>query len=385
MRFRELLCYVYLWCSPILILFSVNKNISIIVLFLLGFFCKTIRRLFVKELFKVLYMGEYGVSGYKPKPDPKGTIYLPLVNFYKLILSVIFLFTCTPLFKPSIIVNTMLLLGSIAVYMVLHIFLHEILKRRFTSSKNIERYLPLYWHCQQVFGKCSFNKKPYIPKAKCVWVKIDSRTVPYMYFDAIFWEFIGLAIIFPCIGWFIFHIHLKEQGRYRLFIHAINSIKEWWDNMYNMIYELHFIVDTIIIFVVIWLYTWYVRRMLQFIISCTSKSKLAESTDNLDNVPEKTRIYIKTTPRTNQQMSFSYALKWSVPIIGGLHILHLLIKNTSNDWIFLINVAYVCIFLYAIYIVLQYHVNEYAHVYIKVFSYKGERFEFYKLTDNWKW
>ena len=359
--------------------------ILVILVLASGFFIKTIRRIWVKELFKTFYAKRYSIkTGYRGMPlNRNGENTAPFVDFYVLLFTLLIAYIIIPHNYSKFAI--LMLCGVI--WFSLNKALYKILKQHFENPKNITRYYPLYWHCHQFFAKHTRDKKPYIPQARCVWKKYDKGKIPYMYFDAIFWRFIGLAVIAPCAVRFIFYTPLNEHGKYHIFKQAIIFIKKWWNNLYSTLYELHFIIDISIIILIMWIYTWYICKILQSMISGRNKSNNAQNkvTDNPDNTTENVRIYIKTIPRKNQQISFYYTLKWSIPMIAELYILKLLNENIGNDWITLINVVYTCVSMYILYIALQYYVNEYSDVYIKVFSYKGQQSEFYKLTNNWRW
>lgn len=422
MRFSEFLCYLHLWGTPFLtvisIVFYINRPTEIVavimaVIIMPFFLFKTIRRIWVKELFILYYSRRYDVhtthdvqdvpmdsTEYKTSVfhqllspsipyvyNARYIGFLSPIHLYKLMPSVIFVFT-TLTSKPTIIRGVSVLLGAMVVYIVVHLWLHGILEKHFENPNNIIRYYPLYWHCKHFFKKHNRRKNPDVPQARCVWKKLilnnsSINKIPYMYFDAIFWNFTTYVIIIPVLLCFPFCVTLDDTGRNRTLKHAINSIKTCWNTMYDVLHKYHVIIDTMVLVVVITCTTLYVRWILQTLVYVPVESNTKKTAKRHNSTWS--FLYVKTVPRTSQKISFSCALKWSIPIIIAVYIFKIVNRYDSNNWIILIDLVYILAFLYTMYIALQYHISNYNDIYIKIFSYKSEQFEFYKLTDNWKW
>lgn len=391
MRFSEVLCYVYIWCLPILILLSrslpIKERIAVFVVLVLGLFYRTNRRILVKELFKFFYAKRYsieiGVRGLYL--DRNGGRILLLLQLYMFLFAFVILGIVIPHNCPEFITFLILLL----ILLVLEALLYTISKRHFENPNNITRYYPLYWHCKYLFMEHNRSKNPYIPQVRFTWRKLDA--VPYMYFDVIFWSFIFLTVVVPFFICFLFRIYFKESGTPYQFTSVVNLI----------IFALVTVCGT-----------WYIRWVLR-ILGCNQVNKHINkikerysyiqkylvifsilSSSNKKSLTDKTTkqyddsreyLYVKTVPKTGGQVPLNYALNWSISITSAVYIFSLINQDRNSNWIFLIDTIYVCACLYVIYIALKYHVNKYADVYIKVLSYKGKQFEFYTLTDNWKW
>jgi len=198
----------------------------------LGFLFKTVRQIFIKEAFKWYYARRFSM----PLSDKLQYcivwfVYI-LLLYYILIFLNIPLLLLFPLNGASVPIDMLLGIGE--VFLLNSLFYKCILKKHF--EKNINKYALLYWHCKQIFEKHNINKNICIPKAKCIWNKLDVNKVPWVYFELMYREFILHTFGLIGIIYALYNIDYEDHPKQlieRFVIIAVHDVVASFKRIYN--------------------------------------------------------------------------------------------------------------------------------------------------------
>ncbi len=392
MRFVDLLASCYLIAHAVFLCFFPlvvdatpisTKTLLLVTIASSGFLIKTVRQIFIKEVFKWYYDHRFSIS----KVDTLRCCFVCLFYQFSLFSLVLVLnkVTLSYLFhisdfnqfsRGNIAFCALLFIEILALNFSIYKF---ILKKHFES--NVNKYALLYWHCRQIFEKHNVPNNLHISKVRCVWKRINTHKIPWMYFENIYREFVSQTLLLIGIIYTLTQVD-SEKYPAKYITDAMRRVVGILKHIYCYFSNYKFIINVLIFMLSIILFAFYLKKVLQWTI--TDTNKLIVNKIRTPLIKRMSRIYIKTKQKNNTHISYYYALKWSTCIISGIWLLVLLNKfvANSNTAIF-INMIYSTIYLIILYFTLHNYVTKYSIVYKKIFICDNKRYEFCISTDNW--